>query len=232
MKTVADIFKKKESRPGAAAQKKNILPGAIAAGLLVSVIVYAVMLNAEKNALKEYEKGTVFTAVSGIPSGTLITAENCLQYFAEQQIDVRIIPGTAVKEVKSLENLIPSYDIEAGTIVTAGMFEALDTVTAGMEEPCIAGFKADDLYEVAGGILRAGDRIHIYSVGENNETRLIRENVYIQGVFDQNGNLIGNDDTQTAAQRVNIYLDRQDVEAFYSDLAKGTLRAVKKLGTE
>lgn len=232
MKIGADIFKKKGSRQGAAVQKKNILPGAIAAGLLVSVIVYAVMLNAEKNALREYEKGTVLTAVSVIPSGTLITAENCPQYFAVQQIDARIIPATAVKEGTELENLIPSYDIEPGTIVTAGMFEALDTVTADMEEPCIVGFKADDLYQVVGGILRTGDRIHIYSVGEDNGARMIRENVYIQGVFDQNGNLIGNDDTLTAAQRVNIYLDKQDVEAFYSDLATGTLRAVKKLAAD
>lgn len=35
-----------------------------------------------------------------------------------------------------------------------------------MEDPVIAGCKADDLYQIVGGVLRAGDRINIYQVDE------------------------------------------------------------------
>ena len=76
-------------------------------------------------------------------------------------------------------------------------------------------------------MLRAGDRIHIYSVSEENETSLIWDDVYVQGVFDQAGTQIGNEDAVTAAQRINVYMDKADVEVFYSELASGTLRVVK-----
>ena len=36
-----------------------------------------------------------------------------------------------------------------------------------MTQPVVAGFKADDLYQVVGGVLRSGDRINIYQVNEN-----------------------------------------------------------------
>lgn len=96
-----------------------------------------------------------------------------------------------------------------------------------LKEPVIAGFKADDLYQVVGGVLRAGDRIHIYRVSEEKETTLIWDNVYICQVFDQSGVSIESGNSTAAAQRINVYLDREDVEEFYSELALGTLRVVK-----
>ena len=108
------------------------------------------------------------------------------------------------------------------------MFEKLNDITAQMSEPVVAGLRADDLYQVVGGVLRAGDRIHIYRVNEEGEAVLAWENVYIQGVFDQSGTTISNDDRNTAAQRINVYLDKKMVEAFYSWLNAGTLRIVKR----
>lgn len=93
----------------------------------------------------------------------------------------------------------------------------------------MAGFKAEDLYQVVGGVLRAGDRIHIYSMSEEGEALPAWSNVYVREVFDQAGNRIVSGDTAAAAQRVNIYLDKKDVEAFYSRLASGTLRVVRVL---
>lgn len=51
----------------------------------------------------------------------------------------------------------------------------------------------------------------------------------MQEVFDQAGTRIANGDRVTAAQRINIYLDKKDVDAFYSELASGTLRVVRVL---
>ena len=56
---------------------------------------------------------------------------------------------------------------------------------------------------------------------------LIWENVYIREVFDQSGNRIESGNSTAAAQRINVYMDKNDVDAFYSELASGTLRVVK-----
>ena len=44
------------------------------------------------------------------------------------------------------------------------MLESEEQITGEMEEAVIAGFRAEDLYQAVGGVLRAGDRIHIYCI--------------------------------------------------------------------
>lgn len=217
----------KEKKKKKIKEKRTLLPGAIALGLVLAVIVYAVMLNAEKNALKDFEKEAVWIAAKKVPAGQMITEDNYQEFFERKDVDKRIVSSAAILSLESLEGLAACYTIDAGTLLTKGMFEDINEITKDMEEPVIAGFKADDLYQVVGGVLRAGDRIHIYSVSEENETSLIWDDVYVQGVFDQAGTQIGNEDAVTAAQRINVYMDKADVEVFYSELASGTLRVVK-----
>lgn len=282
---------------------KRILPGAVALGLVSAVIVYAVMLHAEKSALSDFSKGSVVMAAAQIPAGQMITAENAEEYLVQKEIDEKLIPENAAVSLEQLMGTAVMYTVDKGTVMTSGMTESVNEITAGMTEPVIAGFKAEDLYQAVGGVLRAGDRIHIYRVlekeaetdsgngveyfdgkkeaagaadgeneagtGENetadgetetetgkNETadmenktdapeteaeavaetaadacegaELLWENIYVQEVFDQAGNRIVSGDTETAAQRINVYLDKADVAAFYAALDSGTLRIVKK----
>ena len=79
---------------------------------------------------------------------------------------------------------------------------------------------------MAGGILRAGDVIQIYSV-QAGETVPVWQEIYVQQVFDASGKQIENADRTTAAQRMNLYLEQEDVARFYTELAAGSLRAVK-----
>ena len=51
-------------------------------------------------------------------------------------------------------------------------------------------------------------------------------------VFDSSGNLIMAGNTTSAAQRINVYFDAKDVERFYTELARGTLRVVKACESE
>ena len=51
--------------------------------------------------------------------------------------------------------------------------------------------------------------------------------LFVQQVFDQNGNAIDSGDTTTPAQRINVYMDNGKVDDFYRNLAKGSLRVVK-----
>ena len=72
-------------------KERSILPGVIIVSLLVAVIVYAVMLNAEKTALSDYEKGTVYVTTKPVPKGTMITAD----YITQKEVDKSLIPSGA-----------------------------------------------------------------------------------------------------------------------------------------
>lgn len=194
--------------------------------LVAAVAMFVILLQMEKGILSQYEKGTVYLASEPIPKGQMITEENYMQYFTMGELDKTYIPDCALTEPEQVQGMAAVFDVAPGVLLAEGMFEKLEDIVSGMAEPVIAGFKAEDMYQVAGGILRAGDRIHIYSV-KKGETILVWEEVYIQQAFDASGVSIPNTDKSTAAQRLNVYLDKKDIEAFYTELAAGSLRVVK-----
>lgn len=216
--------KKRERRQGAS----GLRMGGVVAALVASVAIFITMVQMEKNILTQYEKGTIYTAIREIPKGQLITAENYQQYFGEQQLDKSCIPSTALSSPGQVTGLVAAYDIEPGILLTGGMFQELNAILKEMRDPVVAGFKAEDIYQVAGGVLRAGDRVNIYSVKEG-ETSLVWSDVFVQQVFDASGTAISNGDMITAAQRINVYLNETDVQNFYTELAGGSLRVVKLL---
>lgn len=205
----------------------RVWTGSIIAALAAALGIFAVMLQMEKKVLSEYERSGIYVAVREIPKGENITPENYAEYLCLKEVDQGVIPATALTEPEQIEGLIARVPIAEGTLLTTGMFEEQQEIIARMEEPVIAGFKADDLYQVAGGVLRAGDRIHIYTVSESGVAHLIWREIFVEQVFDSAGNAIGGGDSLSAAQRVNVYLDAGDVEQFYTELARGTLRVVK-----
>ena len=200
--------------------------GGVLAALVAALAVYGILIRLEKNILTQYEKGTVYTAVVEIPKGQMITEENFTDYFREQQLDKSCIPEEALYSPGQVTGLVASFDIGKGVLLAQGMFETMEDILAGMECPVIAGLKAEDLYQVAGGVLRAGDRVNIYSVQEEG-ARLVWPRVFIQQAFDASGTAIANGDRTTAAQRVNVYLDESEAAQFYAALAEGSLRVVK-----
>lgn len=205
----------------------GVWTGSILAALIAAVTIFIVMVQMEKKVLSEYEKGQVYVAAVEIPKGVFITEQNMGEYLRAEEVDVKLIPKTALQSAGQLEGLVAASGIEQGVLVTTGMFEKVNEITGAMTEAVIAGFKAEDLYQVAGGVLRAGDRIHIYTVSESGQAGLIWENVFVQQVFDTGGNAIKAGDTTSAASRINVYLDAGDVERLYTELARGTLRVVK-----
>lgn len=200
--------------------------GGIIAALISAVAVFAVMVQMEKNILTQYEKETIYVAAAAIPRGEIVTEDNYLKFFVQQQLDSNCIPATAISSPEQIRGLVAKTDIEQGVLLTTGMFEPVNEVLADMEKPVIAGFKAEDLYQVVSGVLRSGDRVNIYSVKEE-EVILVWQDIFVQQVFDASGAAIASGDTVTAAQRINVYLDQADVEQFYGELASGSLRVVK-----
>lgn len=210
--------------------QKNILPGAIFSALIVAVIIFIVMLNTEKNMLLDYEKGMIYTTIKSIPQGQVITEINYIDYFVEKEIDKTLVTDAAITSFEQLIGLFPVRTIEKGTMVSKSMFESVNEITKNMKDPVEVGLKADDLYQVVGGILRTGDNIHIYTVeeSETGEVTLVWPDVYVNKVFDTSGLLITNEDNATSASRINILLEKEYVEEFYKELALGSLRVVKE----
>ena len=211
-------------------QGSGVWAVSIAAAFLAATAVFLVMLKLEKDMLSEYEKGNIYTAVKQIPKGQVITQENYESFFEKKELDKGCIPQTAIDSPEQAQGLVAVYDIEEGVLLPEGMFEELDKIMDELENPVIAAFKAEDLYQVAGGVLRAGDRIHIYSVQDTGETFPVWKNIFVQQVFDTSGTQIPNGDFHTAASRINIYLDEKEVENFYGELSTGSLRVVKVCG--
>lgn len=214
---------KEKKQPGGT----GIWTGSILAAFLVAIGIFVVLLQTEKKVLGAYEKAGIYVALQEIPKGMLLTPDNYEDYIVLKELDKTCIPETALKFPEQIDGLIAGERIEAGVLLTTGMFERQQELTAHMQEPVIAGFKAEDLYQVVGGVLRAGDRIHIYMVTETGQAHLVWENVYVQQVFDSGGSAIQAGNTSTAAQRMNVFLDAADVDRFYTELAQGTLRVVK-----
>ncbi len=207
--------------------KSRFWNGGIVVALFAAVAVFSVMLQMEKNVLTQYEKGNIYVAKQEIPKGLLLTKENCSEYMEIREVDKNCISPTALSDVEQISDMAAIADIEKGVLLSKGMFEEISHITKEMQEPVIAGFKAEDMYQVVGGTLRAGDRIHIYNVDEEGFVTLNWSDIYVQEVFDNTGTKIGNDDESTATQRINVYMDKADIEEFYSGLETGTLRVVK-----
>lgn len=218
---------KQEKMQDKLTDKRTILTGSIVAALVVAIALFAVMLHMEKKLLTDYEKGIVYVAVKEIPEGMLVDESNVAEYMIEKEVDVSVIPETAIREPDQVKALIASTRIEKGVLLTMGMFQEQDEILSRIKEPVIAGFKADDLFQVVGGVLRSGDRIHIYNESEDGIVSLKWSDVYVQQVFNSAGVSIDNTDTSTAGQRINIYMAKEDVERFYTELETGMLRVVK-----
>lgn len=201
--------------------------GSVLAAFVAAVGIFLVMLQTEERMLSGYERGRIYTAVQEIPKGEEITQENYAVYLKAQEVDKSVIPAKALTEPEEITGLTAKFSIDEGTLLTEGMFEERCEITAEMSQPVIAGFKADDLYQVVGGVLRRGDRIHIYTVSGDGQAHPVWQQVFVEQVFDGGGNVIEGSDHVSAAQRVNVYLDAEEVERFYTELAGGTLRVVK-----
>lgn len=204
------------------------LPGIILAAFAAAVITYVVLVNVERNALSAYEKRDCWVLTATLEKGTEITEDNVGTLFCRIQADAQHIPQEAVEDPGALKGSQAAITIPQGSMVTHAMFTQAGSYRAGLDNPVVAGCKAEDLYQLVSGTLRSGDRIHIYTVDEElGETYLIWDNVTVYQAFDSSGNLIPPQDTVSAAARINVLLEEGNAELFYSELYRGSLRVVK-----
>jgi hypothetical protein len=215
-------------------KRRSLLPGAIVAAFAAALIVFVVLLNVEKNALRAYEKADVLLMAQDIEKGTFITADNVNQFFLQSEMDKTLIPKAAVTDIHQLIGQYVTGRLDQGAILTVSMTEPMTETLGGIRKPVIAAFRTDDLYQMTNGILRSGDRIHIYKAEVSEEEGrqitqgvLLWENVLVWQVFDSAGAEIAPNDETSAAARANIILSQEDLEKFYGEINTGTIRIAK-----
>ena len=197
------------------------------AALLAAVSVFVVMLQIEKRALAGYEKTQVYVAGREIPVGMELTEANYEKYITVREVDAGIVSEGVLDRVASVYEKTPVYTISKGTILDNDMFVEGDRVPEELKTPVVVGVRVEDLFQVAGGILRPGDRVHIVVVSPEGDADIKWENVIVESAFHSSGESVEPWDTTTAATRINLYLEKNQVERFYEELAKGSIRAVK-----
>ena len=209
-------------------RERRIFPGVIVSAFLASAVTFFLLLNIEKNLLSDYEKISVWVAAEEMPRALEINNEDMSKYFKQAEVDKRQIPENYVESVQSLADSRTVLMIPKGTILSGSMFTNDEKYVKSLTEPVIIGCKAEDLYQVASGILRKGDMVNIYTVNDElGETYLLWSDVMIYQTFDNSGNQIAAEDTTTAAARINLLMEEWYTEQFYTELHRGSLRMVK-----
>ncbi len=209
-------------------KERRIFPGVIAVAFIASAITFFLLLNIEKNMLQDYEKAAVWVAAASLQKSAEISAENMEEYFRQVEVDKSRLPEYVIRDIHEIEGSRAALMIPAGTILSEPMFSSDESYVNNLTNPVILGCKAEDLYQVASGILRKGDIVNVYTVNDElGETYLLWADVLIDQTFDNAGNLIAPEDVTTAAARINLLMEEACAEQFYTELNKGSLRMVK-----
>ena len=200
--------------------------GLIAVSFVVALVTFFVLLHVEKEALKEYEKAFVYMASGEVPEDVLCDEESFSQYFTLKEVSKDILPVGYVDEASQAQGKRLAVAVSEGTILTEALLTGTEDYTKDLQNPVLVGVKAEDLSQVASGILRGGDMVHVYTVTEEGAS-LLWENVLVQESFDGAGSRIASEDKQSSASRVNLLMEKSAVEDFYTLLAGGELKVVK-----
>ena len=209
-------------------EMKKVKFGIFVAALITAAGVFAVMTYLQRQALSDFEKREVYVAASDIPRGITLNETNISEYMILKSVDAGCVPDGGGLDAGKVNGLSPAYDISKGTLLTDSMFISSENVLSEMKDPVMAGFKTDDLSKAVSGILRAGDRIDIYSADpETGRGILLCENVYVESGFDGSGNIVSD---ERPAVMFNIYLERGDTADFYEGLVSGRLYVVRRCG--
>ena len=209
-------------------RKKSFWPGVIVVSFLAALITFMIMLQVEKNALSAYEKVSVWCTKKEVIKGTEITPQNVEEFFVQLEIDKNKVPDKYIVLPDEVMGKQLDITMPKGSILVTTMFADVEREMDLINNPVVVGCKGEDLFQLVSGVLRKGDRVHIYTVDEDMEqTYLLWENVTVYEVFDTAGKSIPSTDSATPAARVNLLLEKGRAEMFFNELNSGSLRLVQ-----
>ena len=216
-------IKKKEKK------EKGLKP--IIVSLVISTVLFFILIGLEISILEKYEKIEVVMAKNRIESGTEITSDNKEKLFELKEVDTSLKTQATICSISELEGHIVRETIEKAEIVSGNNLIKKSSVLAALNEPVEVAFKAEDISQVVGGILRTGDLIDISVVNsETKGTEKIFHNVYVSKVFNTSGIEIAKVEKDNPGVVVNVLIDKETEDVFNEKILSGTIRISKVNG--
>lgn len=229
---VAKKAKEKKSK-----EEKKGSARVYALAMIFTAIVYIACCFVQRIIADTEDRVKVYVASKDIEQGVFITSDNFTSYFTS---DNRAVSDVPVNYISSPEQIYNSYTnkeyVKNDTLSIEG-FTSEKSLISDIENPIEVSVNASNLAQVVGGIIRAGDKINIYSVDTVNvagvkrsESVEICRGAYVTKTFTSAGVELNRDsDTDEAALIINIVISEDDEDKFNVAVANGTLRVSKVL---
>ena len=206
-------------------KKRNLKKTIIS--LLVAIIVFFGLLIIESSILTPNGTAQVFVATDEIPKGVEINDSNIDTYFKSKNVDGGLAVTNYISNKEDLLNLIANETINKGEVISANSFVDKNDVLSKIENPVELSFKATDISQVVGGILRQGDMIDISIINSTtNEVENVLNNVYVTKAISTDGQEIERGEDRSA-MIINIIVSEEDERRLNSKLSLGTIRVSK-----
>lgn len=224
------MFKKKERTEDQKSGNRMLLK--LLGCVMIAAVLFAVLLNAQKNALSDYEKKVTVICKEQIPMGTRINETNVEQYFECYEADARLVNENAVADKSALIETVAARSMDANEIVKSDDFTKEAGIYSQFTDPVEVSFTAENPGDAVSGSIRGGDFVDIAVVDQDTlEYQLKLENVYVLNAYTGTGEPVTKDSVNTAATMFTIVEEKAALKEFYSALEKGNV-IVSKVSIE
>lgn len=180
--------------------------------LIFAVVIFVILVNVEKNIMKNYEKAPVVVCKQNINEKDDINKSNKKDYFEVVQVPKNIVPENTYKSLKEVPIGLASKDMYKKEILLKNDIQSSDSFVKDIEDPVIASISIKSLDKAVGGVLRRGDRVDISLIKDDtNDKSLLLSNIYIIEAMNSSGEKLTKDKKE-AATIFNIIVSKKDAQ--------------------
>lgn len=180
--------------------------------LIFAVVIFVILVNVEKNIMKNYEKAPVVVCKQNINEKDDINKSNKKDYFEVVQVPKNIVPENTYKSLKEVPTGLASKDMYKKEILLKNDIQSSDSFVKDIENPVIASISIKSLDKAVGGVLRRGDRVDISLIKDDtNDKSLLLSNIYIIEAMNSSGEKLTKDKKE-AATIFNIIVSKKDAQ--------------------
>ena len=206
--------------------------GYIIAGILTALLalgVWGILIMAENRILNANAKVQRYAFAMDAVKGTVIddaALESGLLKIIE--IDQTLVPDNCMLDLEEIKGSYLSSDVRNNTLCTSNLLKK--NSVAGNSKTI--SFAVSEFVRATAGKLRANDKVDVYIIPANYAaSRYLDEekedltpayrDVFLEAVYDSNGVLIANDDTDGVATTFSIAVNEKNADEIVSKLAQG-----------
>lgn len=196
--------------------------------LIFAVVIFAILVNVEKNIMKNYKKAPVVVCKQNINEKDDINKSNKKDYFEVVQVPKNIVPENTYKSLKEVPTGLASKNMYKKEILLKNDIQSSNLFVKDIENPVIASISIKSLDKAVGGVLRRGDRVDISLIKDDtNDKSLLLSNIYIIEAMNSSGEKLTKDKKE-AATIFNIIVSEKDAQMLKEVVNKnGELTLVK-----